>query len=218
MATTLNKTINEFGLEVSPEVYPKLKQYVQAMWEANQLLNLTRHVTYEKFVSRDLVDTLELSKLIPEGKDVLDIGSGGGVPGMVLAILRPDLNVSLSESVGKKAVALSSIADACDLEIEIYQCRSEQLLEDFSFDFTTARAVGPLVKICTWLIDVWPSVGKLLAVKGPNWKTERNLAAEKSLLKKVQLDVVAEYPTPGTDWSSVILQLQAKKYGSRKKG
>ena len=206
MPTNLRKTIDLWGLEISDDVYPQLKHYVSALWEQNETLNLTRHLTYEKFVTRDLVDTLELSKLIPKGVEVLDIGSGGGVPGMVLAILRPDLHVALVDSVGKKATALSAIADKCDLEIEIYQSRAEDLLEDFRYDYTTARAVGPLIKICTWLQNVWPHVGKLLAIKGPNWKNERNAAAEVSLLKRIDVDLVAEYPTPGTEWNSVILQ------------
>ncbi len=104
-----------FELEVPSDSYPKLKHYCQALWEINEEMNLTRHTSYEKFVTRDLLDTIELSKLIPQGKEVLDIGSGGGVPGMVLAIIRPDLKVSLTDSVGKKASALGAIAEAVEV-------------------------------------------------------------------------------------------------------
>ena len=99
MATSLKQAIEDCGFEIPEESYAPLKHYIQALWEINKSINLTRHTSYEKFVSRDLLDTLELSKLIPEGKDVLDIGSGGGVPGMVLAIIRPDLNVTLCLSL-----------------------------------------------------------------------------------------------------------------------
>ena len=174
-------------------------------------MNLTRHTSYELFVTRDLIDTLELSKLIPEGKQVLDVGSGGGVPGMLLQILRPDLKVALAESIGKKAQALGVIADAIGLDMEIYHCRAEDLLQDFRYDYTTARAVGPLVKFCTWFEEVWPSIGRLLAVKGPRWIDEKNAAAEKGMLKKLDLRVVAQYPTPGTDWESVILQIKPSR-------
>ena len=153
--------------------------------------------------------------MIPAGKSVLDMGSGGGVPGMVLAILRPDLEVTLSESVGKKSVALEAIAKEIKLDSEIHNSRAEKLLEDFSYDFTTVRAVGPLHKICTWLDAVWTSAGKILAIKGPNWKNERNEAAEKGLLKKIDIEVVAEYPSPGADWNSFILQISAKGYRKR---
>lgn len=208
----LKQTIEEMGLPVPEEpIYSQLVSYCRALWAANETLNLTRHTTYEKFVARDLVDTIEVSRLIPAGKTVLDMGSGGGVPGMVLSILRPDLEVTLTDSVGKKAAMLETIAAEVELEIEIHNQRAESLLQDFSYDYTTARAVGPLHKICLWLEDVWPAAGKLLAIKGPNWVNERIEAAEKGLLRKVEIEVVAEYPSPGADWNSLILQLRAKR-------
>ena len=176
-------------------------------------MNLTRHTDFDTFVSRDLVDTLELSKLIPVGphrKPVLDVGSGGGVPGMVLAIIRPDLALTLSDSVKKKADALLEFAKVLELNIEICNERAESILADFRYDYTIARAVGPLHKICRWFDEHWPSVGQLLAIKGPRWPEEKAEAAELKLLTYVDLEKVAEYPTPGTEWNSVILRLSAK--------
>ena len=72
-------------------------------------MNLTRHTTLEKFVGRDVVDSYQLGKLLEQGERVLDVGTGGGVPGVVLAILRPDLSVSLCESTQKKARAVEAI-------------------------------------------------------------------------------------------------------------
>ena len=140
---SLKKTIEMFELPVPQTAYPQLKHYCQALWEINQDLNLTRHTTYEKFVTRDLLDTVELSKLIPEGKEVLDIGSGGGVPGMVLAIIRPDLKIALTDSVGKKAVALGEIAETVGVNVEVYKCRAEELLEDFNYDYTCLLYTSP---------------------------------------------------------------------------
>lgn len=212
----LKETIETFELPVPDQaICDQLSAYCDALWKANETVNLTRHTNYEKFVVRDLVDTIQVSRLIPEGRSVLDMGSGGGVPGMVLAILRPDLEVTLTESVGKKSKALESIAQEIKLDSEIHNSRAEKMLEDFSYDFTTVRAVGPLHKICTWLDGVWTSAGKVLAIKGPNWINERNEASEKGLLKKIDIEVVAEYPSPGADWNSLILQLSAKGYKKR---
>ncbi|MDG1873409.1 MAG: 16S rRNA (guanine(527)-N(7))-methyltransferase RsmG [Mariniblastus sp.] len=208
---SLKKTIEMFELDVDEKVYPQLKHYCQALWEINKEMNLTRHTTYDKFVTRDLLDTIEISKLIPEGKEVLDVGSGGGVPGMVLSIIRPDLKIALTESVGKKAIALGEIAEAVGANVEIYKCRAEELLEDFRYDYTTARAVGPLKKLGTWFAEVWPSLGKLLAIKGPRWIEEKAEADELGVLKNVDIRVVSEYDVPGVDWKSVILQLKASK-------
>ncbi len=151
--TELETTIQKYELQIAADAIPKLDLYCQSLWAFNRQLNLTRHNDYDKFVSRDLVDTLELSKLIPENQTVLDIGSGGGVPGMTLAIIRPDLDVALCESIAKKGTALDQIAECMGLEIEIYQSRAETLFEDFRYDVSTARAVGPLRKICTWFAE-----------------------------------------------------------------
>lgn len=208
---SLRQAISQYGLSVPENAYPKLKHYCDHLWEINQTLNLTRHTDHDKFASRDLLDTLELSKLIPQEKEVLDVGSGGGVPGMVLAILRPDLRVTLSESVGKKAKALNEIAERLQLDIEIYQTRAEELLEDFRFDYTTARGVGSLSKLAQWFHKVWPAAGRLLAVKGPKWLDEKKEADQNGLLKGCDVRVVAEYEVPGQEWKSVIVQIKASR-------
>ena len=207
----LKQTMELHDLELPEDQRTKIKHYCQVLWELNKTLNLTRHTTYDKFVTRDLYDTMQLAKLIPEDKEVLDVGSGGGVPGVLLAIIRPDLKVTLAESVGKKAVALGQITEGIEVEVDVYHCRAEDLLVDFRFDYTTARAVGPLVKLGTWFQEVWPSVGKLLALKGPNWPEEKKVADESKLLDVVNLTVAAEYVTPGAEWKSYILEISSKK-------
>ena len=207
----LKQTMELHDLELPEDQRTKVKHYCQVLWELNKTLNLTRHTTYDKFVTRDLYDTIQLAKLIPEDKEVLDVGSGGGVPGVLLAIIRPDLKVTLAESVGKKAVALGQITEGIEVEVDVYHCRAEDLLVDFRFDYTTARAVGPLVKLGTWFEEVWPSVGKLLALKGPNWPEEKKVADESKLLDVVNLTVAAEYVTPGAEWKSYILEISSKK-------
>src|SRR5215204_5502083 len=79
-----------------------LDKYCQLLWDWNTKLNLTRHTDYEKFVGRDLADCVQLAAHLRQGEEVLDVGTGGGVPGLVLKIIRPDLTMTLSDSVGKK--------------------------------------------------------------------------------------------------------------------
>lgn len=207
----LKQTLENYQISVPEEAYPRLKHYCQKVWEINETMNLTRHTNYQKFVTRDLLDTLQLSRLIPQQKEVLDVGSGSGVPGMVLAILRPDLRITLTESVGKKARALDEIAESVGIEVEIYQTRAEEFLEDFRFDYTIARGVGSLKKMAVWFEKKWPSVGRLLAIKGPNWIEEKKEADLDGLLKKCDLRVIAEYDVPDQEWKSVILQIKARK-------
>ena len=208
----LVEAIEKFGLAQAPElqdrdILNRIRSFAILMWVKNQQMNLTRHTTWDLFVSRDLMDTLVLSRLIPDEADVLDVGSGGGVPGMLLAILRPDLQVTLTDSVRKKAMALNEFADALELNVAIFNDRVESVLQDLRFDVVTARAVGPLSKLLRWFDGHWMSMGRLLAVKGPKWKEELEKAHAENLTDHLVVGPVATYPTPGTDWESVVLQV-----------
>ena len=81
------------------EHLPQLEAYCGALWEWNTKINLTRHTDFDLFARRDLLDTVRLANHIEQGEEVLDIGTGGGVPGLVLAIIRPDLTVSVLDDL-----------------------------------------------------------------------------------------------------------------------
>ncbi|MEP4685135.1 MAG: RsmG family class I SAM-dependent methyltransferase, partial [Rhodopirellula bahusiensis] len=101
--------LEQFGLELDEPLGMSLQQYAQSLWRYNEQINLTRHTTWDLFVTRDLRDCLQLAQLIQPGEEVLDMGSGNGVPGIPLAMLRPDIEVALAESVGKRAKVLDEL-------------------------------------------------------------------------------------------------------------
>lgn len=204
---TLIDALARENIELSPDQIEQLDRYCRLLWEWNERLNLTRHTDYDKFVSRDLRDSLEVAKWIGEGTDVLDVGSGGGVPGIVLAVVRPDLELSMCESVGKKAKVLSEIVAQLDLPIAVYAARAEDVLEDMRFATLTARAIGPLWKMLTWFQPHWASIDQLLAIKGPAWVDERGEARHRGLMHNLDLRKLASYPMPGTESESVILRI-----------
>ncbi len=195
------------GIELTEEQIEQLDAYRMMLLEWNEKINLTRHTTIEKFVVRDLFDTIELSKLLDQGIRVLDIGSGGGVPGIPLAILRPDLDLALCESVNKKAAVLQAMVEDLGLNIKVYAARVEVILEDISFDRLIARAVAPLWKFLFWLKPHKFAFCKLILIKGPSWVNERGEARHKGLTGGFDLRREAEYTTPGTDAVSTILSV-----------
>jgi 16S rRNA (guanine527-N7)-methyltransferase len=184
-------------IELEPPQIALLNRYREVFWRWNEQLNLTRHTTLEKFVGRDVLDSWELAKLIPSGRRVLDIGSGGGVPGLVIAIGRPDLRVCVCESMQKKARVLQSIVAELELPAEVLGCRAEEALKLRTFDVLTARAVAPLAKLLYWLTPHWDAFGELLAVKGRSWVDERGEARHRGLLKNLDLRKAASYEMPG---------------------
>jgi 16S rRNA (guanine527-N7)-methyltransferase len=184
-----------------------LDRYRRLLWAWNERMNLTRHTTLEKFVGRDVVDSFQLAQLLKPGERVLDVGSGGGVPGVVLSILRPDLSVSLSESTQKKARALESMVAELGLNIPVYATRAEELLEFSTFDTLVARALAALPKVLAWFAPHWGAFDQLLLVKGPSWAGERDAARHQGLLKKLELRKAATYQSPVTGAESVILKI-----------
>ena len=192
---------------VTDEQAARLAHYCRLLWDWNSRLNLTRHTDWDLFVTRDLIDTIELSKHVPQNSSVMDVGSGGGVPGVVLAMMRPDLKIALCDSIGKKATALQAMIKALRLPILVHADRAETILKKRRFDVITVRAVGSISKLLTWFSPVMKSVGQLLLIKGPRWTEESAEAEAEGLWSRLDLQTVAEWSTPGRDGLSVLLRI-----------
>ncbi len=207
---TLLAALARHNIAVDAETIDKLQRFAQALWDWNTRLNLTRHTTWEKFVSRDVVDALQINEHIPEGSGVLDVGTGGGVPGVVMAILRPDLKMVVCDPVAKKAKAVTDIVQQCQLPVRVLAERAEHIVAREPFDALVVRAVAPLSELLGWFAPVWENITRLLVVKGPKWLEERAAARHHGLMKGLEMRKVASYPFPGTESESVILKLWPK--------
>lgn len=204
---TLSEMLASLDIKIEPAQIELLDRYRQLLWDWNEKINLTRHTTMEKFVTRDVVDSLELAKLLEQGERVLDVGTGGGVPGLILAIVRPDLKVSVAESTQKKARAVEEMVAELGLPVTVYACRAEDVLELATFDSLVARGLASLTKILTWFKPHWEAFDQLLLVKGPSWVEERGEARHYNLLHGKELRRAASYQTPRTGAESVILKI-----------
>jgi 16S rRNA (guanine527-N7)-methyltransferase len=208
VSSSLAAALEAQQITLPPAHVQLLDDYARLLWEWNEKLNLTRHTDYDLFASRDVVDCLALAGPIAESERVLDVGSGGGVPGAVLAIVRPDLHVTLCESMAKKAKVLDDIIGRLALPVEVRHARAEEVLVDNYFDTLTVRAVAPLAKLLTWFAPHWGRFGRLLVIKGPAWVDERHEARQKNLLSGLQLRKLATWPLPGTSSESVLLEVR----------
>jgi len=205
---SLAELLTAIRLDVTPEQVEQLDHYRRLLWSWNERLNLTRHTTLEKFVDRDVFDTHQFSLLLERGERVLDVGTGGGVPGVILSILRPDISVSLCESTQKKARAVESIVSEMNLATPVFPTRAEEVLSGGTYSTLIARALTPLAKILTWLAPHWDAFDRLLHVKGPAWIEERAEARRRGVLQGLELRKAASYQSPGTGAESVILSIQ----------
>jgi 16S rRNA (guanine527-N7)-methyltransferase len=205
--SNLADALQQADIELGESQIQLLDRYRELLWQWNEQLNLTRHTTLEKFVTRDVVDSWQLAKLLGNRERILDIGTGGGVPGLVLAICRPDLRVSVCESVQKKAKVVEAMVVELNLPVSVYACRAEEVLELQTFDTLVARGVAALSKVLRWVQPHWRVFDRLLLIKGRKWVDERGEARHLGLLKKLELRKAAEYLTPRTSAESVILSI-----------
>jgi 16S rRNA (guanine527-N7)-methyltransferase len=117
---------------------------------------------------RHLLNCAAVAELIPTGSTVVDVGSGAGLPGIVLAVARPDLTVTLVESLARRAAFLSEVVTALGLErTDVVRARAEESAGRIApADIVTARAVAPLDRLTAWCLPLAAIGGRLLALKG----------------------------------------------------
>lgn len=160
------------GAELPAGFADAAEAYVRLLLEANARLNLTRVVEPDAVARLHLLDALAALPLVPASVErACDLGSGGGVPGIVLAIARPDVRWTLVDSVGKKATALRGFVDALGLaNVEVLAERAEILGRGpsrESFDLVTARACAALPVLAEYALPLLRVGGRLIAWKGP---------------------------------------------------
>ncbi|MBN1911224.1 MAG: 16S rRNA (guanine(527)-N(7))-methyltransferase RsmG [Pirellulales bacterium] len=206
----LRKELQAAQIELADGQIERLAEYCRLRWEWNERLNLTRHTDFHRFVVRDLADTLVFSEHLAQDEKILDVGSGSGVPGLVLAVIRPDLKVTLSESVAKRAKALEDITGRLGVPVTLHHARAEDLVADESFDTLVIRAVAPLRKLLDWFAPHWAHIGRILAVKGPAWVDERADARHRGLFHQLALRKLAAYPMADHGIESVLLEIRPK--------
>jgi len=208
---TLRSELARHEIVLPDDQIKQLDAYREILWDWNTKLNLTRHTDYERFVGRDIVDSLAIAEFLEPNERILDMGTGGGVPGIILAIVRPDLKVSLAESVGKRAKAVADIVERLDLKVPVYAKRAEDVLKIYRFNTVVVRAVAKLAKLLRWLDPCWGSFDRLLTLKGPSWVEERGEARHLGYLSKHDLRKLTSYTMHGTEAESVLLQVKPKE-------
>ena len=136
--------------------------------------NLLSKRALDELEERHIAESIAFSGLMPAGPQVLDLGTGGGFPGMVTAIVRPDLEVTLLDATRKKVEFLEEFARDVGLTVSTLHGRAEELQRVHAgrFDIVTARAVAPLERLVGWALPFLRPGGVLYAIKGARWRDE----------------------------------------------
>lgn len=196
------KALERACVEVSPEIVRRTILFVDYLKKVNETVNLTAITDDETIGTRHLQDSWMLHPYIPERSTMIDVGSGAGFPGLALKIIRPDLDVTLLDSVRKKTDFLESAIALLDLRhARAIHGRAEELGRDYSyrdhFDIAVARAVTALPTLLELALPLVKPGGLLIAMKGRDDETPESVRALEQL--KGRLEEVVSYELPDTD-------------------
>lgn len=168
----LRHWLDERAVRIDGDAIERLARYLDLVLATNRVMNLTRITDPDEAQIRLLADSLDLLRLIPsDARSVIDVGSGGGVPGLPLAIARPDLSVTLLDATAKKVRFLRDTAHAIGLDnVVAIQGRAEEIGRDEEhrerYDVATARAVARLATLAELTLPFVRPRGAAILPKG----------------------------------------------------
>lgn len=161
------------GASVSDDLIEKLEIYAKELKEWNEKINLTAITDDEGIAVKHFIDSLMLLKYvdIPENSKIIDVGTGAGFPGLVIAATRPDVKVTLLDSTGKKLKVVNDIGEKMGLSnYEILNMRAEEAGQKKEYreiyDFATARAVAELRVLSEYCLPFVKQNGYFISMKG----------------------------------------------------
>lgn len=122
--------------------------------------------------TRHVLNCAVLTELIPAGVRVIDLGSGAGLPGLVVAVARPDLDIVLVEPLERRVAWLREVTDELGVDVTVHRARAEELAGEVAGQVVTARAVAPLTRLLEWGLPLVEPGGQVLAIKGRSASVE----------------------------------------------
>lgn len=173
----------KFDLLIDSSVCEKLNIYGNLLLEWNEKINLTAIKEPEDVLYKHFYDCLLFFKNvnIPMKAKIIDVGTGAGFPGMVLKIVRPDIELTLLDSLNKRLLFLNEVLSVLQLNAQLLHLRAEEAGKNEKYrekyDIACARAVAPLPVLCEYCIPLVKKNGLFVSMKGPAAEEETAAAA-----------------------------------------
>ncbi len=155
------------ALEIFGDAFPIADRYAEFLAGPGVERGLIGPREVERLWDRHLLNCAVMAEVISRDAKVIDIGSGAGLPGIVLAIVRPDLSVTLLEPLLRRTAFLQECVGLLELpNVEVRRARAEEVIGEYAADVVTARAVARLDRLAGWALPLLRPGGELLALKG----------------------------------------------------
>ena len=198
------------------EQIQKFYKYMELLLEWNEKINLTAIVEPRDVILKHFVDSLTICKELQKNKTLADIGTGAGFPGIPVKILRPDLDITLIDSLNKRVNFLTMVIEALKLE-KIIALHGR--IEDFGknkkyrekFDYVTSRAVANLSTLSEYMIPLVKIGGKCICMKGSNIDEELKNAEKAIKILGGKIEKVDTFLLPDNDMGRNIILIKKEK-------
>ncbi len=209
MMEAMQAGLPELGLHLEEQQVQTMCRFGQALLEKNQVMNLTAITDPEQVAKLHFLDSLTLLTLGDlSGKKVIDVGCGGGFPGVPLKIACPKMKLTLLDSLGKRMDWLAQTLPTLGLEVECLTARAEEAVATRreQYDFAVSRAVARLNILCELCLPYVKVGGAFLAMKGAAAKEELEEAGKAIAVLGGRLEKRTEFGVDGTEHSILVIR------------
>jgi 16S rRNA (guanine527-N7)-methyltransferase len=187
LAEVLKKGVAELALELSAAQQEQLLDYLALLNKWNSVYNLTSVRDPMQMMTLHLLDSLAAVPAFAGAQNVLDVGAGGGLPGVVLAISKPDMKLSMIDTVHKKTAFLTQVRAELGLaNVTVYTKKVQELEVKQPFDVITSRAFADLSDFVNWSGHLLAEGGRFIALKGTAPQDERERLPEPWKVERLQ--------------------------------
>ena len=191
--------------------YKTIRQYVDILVSRGVDWGLIGPREIGRLWERHILNSIALESLIPEGCRVADVGSGAGLPGIPLAILRPDLEMILIEPMLRRSNFLTEAIDELGLDDRVSVVRGRAEDADLHVDVVVSRAVAKLATLINWTADLIVESGSLLALKGQSADDEVVKAKKELSKRRLSAEVLLIRADPAADVTRAVRVRRAGK-------
>lgn len=210
----LQNYIKDYKITLMENQYEQFQKYFELLAEWNEKMNLTAITDESGVALKHFADSLSLLNFvdIPQNSSLADVGTGAGFPGVVLKIARPDIKLTLIDSLNKRLVFLGEVCAQLDIEAELIHSRAEDGARDEklreSFDFAVSRAVARMNVLSEYCLPYVKVGGAFCAMKGAqaNEEFKESLNAINTLGGKLENKYFFELPENGGERAIAVVR------------
>lgn len=219
----LNCACNDINVQFSDKIYDDFMMYMELLKEWNKKINITAIDDDENIIKKHFIDSIKIYKFAPlmNCKKIIDIGTGGGFPGLPMKIINPDIDVTLLDSLNKRIVFLNDVIENLKLTdcICVHE-RAEEYINKFelreTFDAAVSRAVAYLPALAEYCIPYVKVGGYFLALKGPSFEQEVKESKDCIKLLGAKIEDIIDVNIEDSSFHHNIVVIKKIKQTSRK--